>query len=220
MVFHAVGAEKRASIPEHPRQRAARSGALLLAALLAGTAVVLGAAFAPSARLAVAQQLDPLLSLASHTGSPRQQRPLPMRPLPAARLSLLNVVRKEPLSVVPFDPFGRPVPEAFAQIGYLFRSARGAETSIDPRLVELLMTIARHYPERQLSLISGHREPGGRTSNKSYHVRGMAADIAVAGIPSHELAKAARKLGARGVGRYPRFVHVDVRTVPYKWAGW
>jgi len=135
-------------------------------------------------------------------------------------LRLLNVVRKESLDVVPFDSFGRPAPDAFAQIDHLFRSARDSQAAIDPKLIELLISIARHYPDRRLRLISGHRDPGGRTSKKSYHVRGMAADIAVAGVPSRDLAKVARKLGARGVGRYPRFVHVDVRAVPYKWAGW
>jgi len=29
----------------------------------------------------------------------------------------------------------------------------------------------------------------------------------------------AKKLGARGTGLYPKFVHLDVRTVPYRWTG-
>lgn len=148
-----------------------------------------------------------------------QAEPVPSRPLPDAHLDMLAVVRKEHIDLQPFDGFGEPVPESFGAVQHLFRSAKGSEVPIDPRLVELLMTISRRFEGRQLVLISGHRDPGAGTSSKSYHVRGMAADIAIAGVRPREVRAAALELGARGVGLYPSFVHVDVRDVPYKWIG-
>jgi len=147
----------------------------------------------------------------------RRDEAMPARPLPAANLDLLAVVRMEKLALEPFDLQGVPRIESFDQIDHLFRSAKGSEVPIDPRLVELLMQIQRRFDGRQLVLISGHRDPGWGTSNKSFHVRGMAADIAVAGVSPSEVRSAALELGARGVGLYPSFVHVDVRDVPYKW---
>jgi len=117
----------------------------------------------------------------------REPIPTPQRPVPTARLRLRNVVHRDILDVVPFDGQGHPRAAAFRRINHFFRSARGSEVDIDPRLVELLMTISRHYGGRTLTLISGHRDPGGSTSKKSYHVRGQAADIAVPGVRARDL---------------------------------
>jgi len=70
---------------------------------------------------------------------------------------------------------------------------------------------------------SGYRTPehnvrvGG--SPKSYHLRGMAADIVVPGVVPGELAAAARKTGFRGIGIYNNFLHVDIRENNAEWRG-
>ncbi len=68
---------------------------------------------------------------------------------------------------------------------------------------------------RPVIINSGYRNPAHNTavggSPTSYHLRGMAADIRVAGMSPQALAMAAREAGFRGVIAYATFVHVDVR---------
>lgn len=97
-------------------------------------------------------------------------------------------------------------------------STRCHFTLVHPRLVEVLQTL-RHLLARPLIITSGFR---CRTHNKiaggrprSYHTRGMAADI-LCHQPEHmeELIEAASDISAvGGIGRYSkrRFVHLDVR---------
>ena len=120
------------------------------------------------------------------------------------RLKVTSLGMKLILDVVPFRADGSPDPEAFATIKHAFRSRGGHEVDIHPRLVELLVTISLAYDGAPLQLISAHREPGYGTRKTSYHVRGMAADIAVRGVKVHELRDTALRLGARGVGCVPQ----------------
>jgi uncharacterized protein YcbK (DUF882 family) len=168
-----------------------------------------GAAMHDAPLAARAARLDALL------GRPT---PPPARPLPPARLRLSST-RGESIDVVPFDAQGRPRASAFDAISRLFRANEGKLVAIDPRLVELLVTLGARFPDRTMLLVSGHRDPDGRTSARSYHVRGMAADVAVEGEHTLTLYHAARALGARGTGYYPHFVHLDVRAAPYRWSG-
>ncbi|MDH4120440.1 MAG: D-Ala-D-Ala carboxypeptidase family metallohydrolase [Deltaproteobacteria bacterium] len=94
-------------------------------------------------------------------------------------------------------------------------------TLVHPRLVLALQTL-RMMLGRPLALAAGfhckpwHRLAGGRP--RSYHTRGMAADIRCGSLEEvAELAGAAqqvRQIG--GVGRYPArlTVHLDVRPRP------
>jgi uncharacterized protein YcbK (DUF882 family) len=107
---------------------------------------------------------------------------------------------------------------SYRAVRHLFRCRRtGAESPIDPRLIEMLWQLARRTGQK-LVLISGFRalpfaSPG------SYHLRGMAADIRIPGLTALMVRDLARASGARGVGYYPRsqFVHVDVREEPFFW---
>ena len=76
---------------------------------------------------------------------------------------------------------------------------------------------------RPLIINSGYRNAEHNTrvggSPGSYHLRGMAADIVVRGLPLAELAAAARKAGFRGIGTYSSFVHVDIRDQRTEWKG-
>jgi len=141
-------------------------------------------------------------------------------PPPASgSLTLMRLATGERVEIVPFDGHGVPQSAAFATLARFFQPSSGHVVPIDPLLVDLLMRIQRELGGKPLVLVSEHREPGRGTSKKSYHVRGMAADIAVMGVGVQELRRVALAVGAGGVGLYPAFVHVDARDEPYRWVG-
>jgi len=76
---------------------------------------------------------------------------------------------------------------------------------------------------RPVHVRSGYRNPAHNArvggSPNSYHLRGMAADITVPGLPPPQLAAAAHQAGFRGIGIYSNFVHVDIRPSPAQWNG-
>ena len=82
---------------------------------------------------------------------------------------------------------------------------------------------------RPFQLISGYRSPktngmlqknSNGVAKKSYHMRGMAADLRLEGRSLRQIARAASKAGAGGIGVYPGsgFVHVDTGPVR-RWEG-
>ena len=110
------------------------------------------------------------------------------------------------------------------------RSSRCHFTLIHPKLVDVLQTL-RHLLARPILITSGFRCKtynkviGGRP--RSYHTRGMAADL-LCHQPEHmeELLRAATDIpDIGGIGDYPlrRFIHIDVRhrepfTSPATWS--
>jgi uncharacterized protein YcbK (DUF882 family) len=115
-------------------------------------------------------------------------------------------------------PAGEPDEASYRALRHELRCQRtGAESPIDPRLIELLYQIAVHS-NSHIQIVSAFRAPlYAREHN--FHTGGMAADIRVPGLDTAELRDLAKSLGARGVGYYPtvQFVHVDVRAQPYFW---
>lgn len=88
---------------------------------------------------------------------------------------------------------------------------------IDTHLIDLLEAI-RNYYNSPVIINSAYRtytwnEKVGGTEH-SYHMKGMAADIRVRGVPCKNVAlKASELLGKTGgVICYTNFVHVDIRT--------
>ncbi|WP_437645065.1 YcbK family protein [Sorangium sp. So ce362] len=81
---------------------------------------------------------------------------------------------------------------------------------LDPGLLSRIDALARRYPGRLVSLVSGYRPQ----SQGSLHQTGRALDLRIAGVLNDELAAACRKLVDTGCGYYPNssFVHVDVRA--------
>ena len=73
-----------------------------------------------------------------------------------------------------------------------------------------------------LKVVSGYRTPAHNKScggePKSFHLSGLAADVAAHGVSPADIARLARKHGAGGVGVYGRFCHVDVGPVR-SWKG-
>jgi uncharacterized protein YcbK (DUF882 family) len=115
-------------------------------------------------------------------------------------------------------PGGEPEEESYRALRHELRCQRsGAESPIDPRLIEILHQIALSTGQR-IQVVSAFRGMG-RSGDFNYHTRGMAADIKVPGVTTEDLRDLAKSLGATGVGYYPtvQFVHVDVRGTPYFW---
>ena len=107
----------------------------------------------------------------------------------------------------------------YRALRHLMRCQRtGAETPMDPRLIELLYRITQRTRQK-IQLVSGFRAPMFSLATLSYHTRGMAADIRVPGMTPLMVRDLARAMGVKGIGYYPvsQFVHVDVRDQPQEW---
>lgn len=117
---------------------------------------------------------------------------------------------------------GEYVPEALEAFNYILRDWRENEVKgIDPRTLDIMA--ATHCLldcKEPFHIISGYRSPrtnamlrsrSGAVAQNSYHTKAMAVDLSMSGRTVWEVAKAAKSLGAGGVGKYTRsnFVHVD-----------
>lgn len=135
-------------------------------------------------------------------------------------LTIVSVNLGERIRVLLFKADGSLDPQGMAQVERIFRDKDSdAVHVLNPRLVKLLYKLADHFKARQITLISGYREPV-EAEGGGNHGKGKAADIMIPGVSLAGLAWAARKLGHVGVGFYPTsgFVHLDVRDGPsYFW---
>jgi len=120
------------------------------------------------------------------------------------------------------------VPEGVATISHLLRDHRTNQVmAIDPALLHLIHQLGQKSGTRKpVDVISGYRSPktnaalrsrSGGVARKSFHMRGMAVDIALPGVDLAKLLKLAKNLRGGGVGYYPRsgFIHVDTGPVRY-----
>jgi len=110
---------------------------------------------------------------------------------------------------------------ALARLQHLFRDLReNMAGPIPPLLVDMLSLIQERFSyTRPIRLISGYRTPATNASlpfaaPNSLHMRGMAADIVVPGLPQADICGLAmmysQHLGFMGVGWYGSFTHVDI----------
>jgi uncharacterized protein YcbK (DUF882 family) len=114
---------------------------------------------------------------------------------------------------------GEVEPSAYRRLRHVMRCLRtGAETPIDPRLIELLYRIAQRTHQK-IVLVSGFRAPMFSLATLSYHTRGMAADIRIPGMTPLMVRDLAESMNVGGIGYYPvsGFVHVDVREERSRW---
>ena len=81
---------------------------------------------------------------------------------------------------------------------------------VDKGLLVRLDAIARHFPARPISVVSGYRPQ----SRGSQHQTARALDLRVAGVSNEELVAFCKTLTDTACGYYPNssFVHVDVRN--------
>ncbi len=96
---------------------------------------------------------------------------------------------------------------------------------MDVRLLDLLHALnLRLETPGPFQVISGYRSPQTNASlsaassgvaPRSLHMQGMAIDIAIEGVSTEDIRRAALSLALGGVGYYPDpgFVHVDVGRV-------
>jgi uncharacterized protein YcbK (DUF882 family) len=86
--------------------------------------------------------------------------------------------------------------------------------AMNPRLVRLLYQTGRHWPGKHLDVVSGYRSPSVAKNPRSPHMKGLAVDFHVEGVPNTTLRDYLRGTMKKvGVGYYPNssFIHLDVR---------
>jgi len=109
--------------------------------------------------------------------------------------------------------------DSYRRLRHLMRCLHtGAESPIDPRLIDLLYRISARTHQKIL-LVSGFRAPMYSMAKLSYHTRGMAADIRIPGMTPLMARDLAESMGVKGLGYYPvsQFIHVDVRDERTRW---
>lgn len=93
---------------------------------------------------------------------------------------------------------------------------------IAPELVEVLQAIRDHF-KAPVTINSGYRTVSYNKKIKgaqfSQHQHGTAADIQVKGVQPKDVYEYAERLLPKtgGIGLYPTFTHVDVRTTKSRW---
>ncbi|MFL5308508.1 MAG: YcbK family protein [Polyangia bacterium] len=138
---------------------------------------------------------------------------------PIGRFTVESVNTGETMEVPVNLATGELDAETYRRLRHVMRCQRtGAETPIDPRLLDLLVRIAQRTHQK-IQLVSGFRAPMFSLATLSYHTRGMAADIRIPGMTPLMVRDLAESMGVGGIGYYPvsGFVHVDVRDDHVRW---
>lgn len=136
-------------------------------------------------------------------------------------LNVINSHTSERLNCVYWIE-GAYVPEALAAFNYILRDWRqDLIEPIDTKALDIMAETHRLLEsDEPFHIISGYRCPktnamlAGRSrgvASNSYHIRGMAVDLALRSRSVPQVARAAKSLGRGGVGMYSRskFTHVD-----------
>lgn len=119
--------------------------------------------------------------------------------------------------------------ESISEISWALRDHHNDQVrQFDPGVLDQLYAVQLQLglSNRPINVISAYRSPStngilcGRSrgvARNSYHIQAMALDLRVPGGRVSDLCRAARGLGAGGVGYYPRanFVHIDSGPVRY-----
>jgi uncharacterized protein YcbK (DUF882 family) len=137
------------------------------------------------------------------------------------RINLYNPRTDERLDAI-YYVHGEYVPGVMNEINRILRDVRTDEmTVIDRRLVDIVS--ATQYligQDRPFSVISGYRSQrtndmlrrrSSGVAKKSYHIKGMAADLRMKGVSTEQIGNIGQALSSGGVGRYAssNFVHLD-----------
>lgn len=139
-------------------------------------------------------------------------------------ISLFNIWTHE---VLPVDPTEPPKPTAFSR--FLRCHYTNQATSVDPRLLHVVLGAAQKFKRQMVEVVSGFRAPkynlllrkkGHEVARESQHPLGHAVDFRLPGLSTRLLLRFVRGLHLGGVGYYPHsaFVHADVGPVRY-WRG-
>lgn len=117
---------------------------------------------------------------------------------------------------------GEYIPEALTAFNHILRDWReDLAIDMDPKALDILSACHGLLGcSEPFTVVSGYRSPKTNAmlrrrsrgvARNSYHLKGMAIDIAMKTRSVGQIANAGRKLNAGGVGRYTRasFVHLD-----------
>ncbi len=143
------------------------------------------------------------------------------------RLFLVRRDTGESIRIPYLNSSGEMDPSAWKRLNHFFRCpTTGRASSISPTLFLLLDGVHRRLEagQRPLILYSGYRSPvynrqlsrrDRRVARNSYHMKGMAADVALKDARLADIRDAARDFCGGGVGAYRDwdFVHLDVGPV-------
>jgi uncharacterized protein YcbK (DUF882 family) len=141
-------------------------------------------------------------------------------------LAFRDVSTGEVATVRLYDDTGQIDETAASAIDHLLASddaaavarAEGAPSTLDRRLLQLVVKIATREGAREVAVVSAFRASKRRGSR---HRTGQAMDFVLPGVPAAKLAAALRHEARVGVGVYThprtRFVHLDVRDTSYHW---
>ncbi len=137
------------------------------------------------------------------------------------RLSLVNNKTEEWLNTV-YWADGEYIPDALEAFNHILRDWReDLAYQMDPRALDILSATQHLLKcDEPFQVVSGYRTPktnamlrrrSRAVARNSYHMRGMAVDIAMQTRSVRQIWRAGLSLGAGGVGRYSRshFVHLD-----------
>ena len=117
-------------------------------------------------------------------------------------LSLFNTHTGEHLKKIVYWQKGLYLEGSIEEISYILRDHRTDEVhTFDPRTLDLLTGISRKVgANRPFEIISGYRSPetnrelratSRKVAKNSYHMKGMAVDLRLPGVPLKSLRRAA-----------------------------
>jgi uncharacterized protein YcbK (DUF882 family) len=151
-----------------------------------------------------------------HSVEPGESAPLDGAGRPELVIEALNTGERVALAAT-CDTGGFPASELDRAAFVLREPSSGNAHPLEPRLLDLVYRVEKHFHAPEVRVISGYRTPRGK--NASNHGRGRAMDLIVPGARDVDVAAFARDLGFVGVGIYPTsgFVHLDVRDRSYFW---
>ncbi|NYZ13054.1 YcbK family protein [Azospirillum sp. RWY-5-1] len=117
-------------------------------------------------------------------------------------------------------------PQAMQAISGLFRDRRTGEPApVDPALIDLIADLRDRLglpPETPIMINSGYRSTAtnaalattnANVAENSFHTRGQAADIRIAGVPLSRINEEAAAMQRGGYALYATHVHVDTGPV-------
>ena len=143
-------------------------------------------------------------------------------------LAFYNPNTGETIRQVYWTPRDGYIPESIRDISWGLRDhhndqVKAFDVNVLDQLYALQLQLGVYAP---LHVISAYRSPRTNSmlcersrgvARNSYHIKAMAMDVRLPGGRVSEVCRAARALGAGGVGYYPRanFVHIDSGPVRY-----
>lgn len=137
--------------------------------------------------------------------------------------TLVNLRTRETLPLLP----GLPVEDRFHL--FLRDHFTNQATTMDTRLIDVLVRVATQFKAPRVEVVSGYRSPkynlmlrkkGREVARTSQHTEGNAVDFRIRGVPTMRVLNFVRSLRRGGVGYYPhsQFVHSDTGRVRF-WKG-